>query len=130
MRKTLWVNGIALTAAALMSAAGPASATVADSMGYDSTFKVGVDIKPGVYTTTTAATVCAWARLSAITEDLSAVLESGGAINGKVTVEIKPGDIAFFTTGCGTWKLRTTTSINTGSGGSGSGGSGSGTGSS
>ncbi|MET9486247.1 hypothetical protein [Nocardia sp. NPDC006630] len=126
MRKTLWLNGVALTAVALLSAAGPASATAADSMGSDSTFKVGIDIQPGVYTTTTAASICAWARLSAITDDLSAVLQSGGAINGYVKVEIKPGDIAFYTAGCGTWTLTTTTTIGTGSGGTGSLGSGSG----
>ncbi|MEV6769097.1 hypothetical protein AB0N05_10780 [Nocardia sp. NPDC051030] len=119
MRKTLWLNGITLTAATLLSATGTAGADLSTVIDHDATFKVGVDIKPGTYTTTTAATVCAWARLSAITEDASAILQSGGAINGKVTVEIKSTDIAFFTTGCGTWTLKTTT--NTGSSNSGSG---------
>lgn len=122
MRKALWVNGIALTAAALMAAAGPATAA-STSMDIDSTFKVGVDIKPGVYTTTTAASVCVWARLSGLTPDASVVLETGGAINGKVTVEIKATDFAFVTSGCGSWKLTTTTT--TGSGGTGSLGTGS-----
>ncbi|MEU0540616.1 hypothetical protein ABZ319_12150 [Nocardia sp. NPDC005978] len=120
MRNALLANGIALTAAALLAAAAPASASTG-IMDIDATFLVGVDIQPGVYTTTTAATVCAWARLNAITPDVTAILESGGAINGKVTVEIKSTDIAFYTAGCGTWKLKTTTT--TGSGGSGSFGS-------
>ncbi|GAB0103190.1 hypothetical protein JMUB6875_21620 [Nocardia sp. JMUB6875] len=119
MRKTLWANGLALTAAALLASAGAADAAVPTSMGSDSTFKVGVDIQPGVYKTTTAGTVCAWARLSSITP--SVTIEAGGAVGGTATVEIKSTDVAFYTSGCGTWSLTTTTT--TGSSGLGSGSS-------
>ncbi|MGW4125170.1 hypothetical protein [Nocardia sp. NPDC004711] len=115
MRKTVWANGLALTAAAILASTGTANA-VGNSMSTDATFKVGVDIQPGVYKTTTAATVCAWARLSAITPDANATIQAGGAVNGTVTVEIKSTDVAFFTSGCGTWTLQTTTT-NTGSSG-------------
>ncbi|MEV6097627.1 hypothetical protein [Nocardia sp. NPDC051981] len=115
MRKTVWANGLALTAAAILASTGTANA-VGNSMSTDATFKVGVDIQPGVYKTTTATTVCAWARLSAITPDANATIQAGGAVNGTVTVEIKPTDVAFFTSGCGTWTLQTTTT-NTGSSG-------------
>ncbi|AYF74482.1 hypothetical protein D7D52_12110 [Nocardia yunnanensis] len=120
MKKTIWLNGLALTAAAVLGSTGTANAALPTSMGSDSTFKVGVDIQPGVYKTTTAATVCAWARLSAITPDASATIQAGGAVNGTVTVEIKPTDVAFFTSGCGTWTLQTTTTTS-GSGNAGSG---------
>ncbi|MGV9661560.1 hypothetical protein ACWDUL_15755 [Nocardia niigatensis] len=115
MRKTVWANGLALTAAAILASTGTAGAS-ANSMSTDATFKVGVDIQPGVYKTTTAAGVCTWARLSAITPDASATIQTGGAINGTATVEIKSTDVAFFTSGCGTWTLQTTTT-NTGSSG-------------
>ncbi|WP_067814163.1 hypothetical protein [Nocardia inohanensis] len=121
MRKSLWLNGIALVAVGVLGTGGTASADLSGVMDHDATFKVGVDIKPGTYTTTTAASVCAWARLSAVTEDASAILQAGGAVNGKVTVEVKATDVAFFTAGCGTWKLTTTTT--TGSSGLGSGSS-------
>ncbi|UGT43145.1 hypothetical protein LTV02_07075 [Nocardia yamanashiensis] len=128
MRKSLWLNGIALVAAGVLGTAGTASASLSGVMDHDATFKVGVDIKPGTYTTTTAASVCVWARLSAITEDASAILQTGGAVNGKVTVEVKATDVAFYTAGCGTWTLTTTTT--TGSSGSSNGSSVLGTGSS
>ncbi|WP_280356632.1 hypothetical protein [Nocardia otitidiscaviarum] len=107
MRKALWLNGAALAAAAVLAAAAPAQATVA-TIGSDGTFRVGVDIEPGVYTTTTAVQACGWARLSAEIPELDAMIETGGAVNGKATVEIKAGDVAFYTVGCGTWKLKTT----------------------
>ncbi|MTE15086.1 hypothetical protein [Nocardia aurantiaca] len=115
MRKTVWANGLALTAAAILASTGTADAA-ATSMGTDATFKVGVDIQPGIYKTTTAASVCAWARLSAITPDASATIQTGGAVNGTATVEIKPTDVAFFTSGCGTWTLQTTTTTSGSSG--------------
>ncbi|APA98212.1 hypothetical protein [Nocardia seriolae] len=122
MKKTIWANGLAVTAAALLASTGTANAALPTSMGSDSTFKVGVDIQPGVYKTTTALGVCAWARLSATTPGANATIEAGGAINGTVTVEIKPTDVAFFTSGCGTWTLQTTTTTS-GSSGLGSGSS-------
>lgn len=117
MRKTLWLNGAALAAAAVLVSAGPAQATASSIIETDGTFQVGADIKPGVYTTTTAVKACAWARLNAKTPELSAMLETGGALNGKATVEIKSGDVAFYTVGCGTWNLKTTTQLPTGSSG-------------
>ncbi|WP_051178705.1 hypothetical protein [Nocardia concava] len=116
MRKTVWANGLALTAAALLASAGAADAAVPTTMGGDSTFKVGVDIQPGVYKTTSAGTVCAWARLSSISP--SVTIETGGAVGGTATVEIKPSDVAFFTSGCGTWTLQTTTTTSGSSGSS------------
>ncbi|MEC3918079.1 hypothetical protein [Nocardia sp. CDC160] len=118
MKKTVWANGLALTAAALLATTGTANAALPTTMGSDSTFKVGIDIQPGVYKTTTAVSACVWARLSAITPDASATIQTGGAINGTATVEIKPTDVAFFTSGCGTWTLQTTTTTSGSSGSS------------
>ncbi|MEC3953373.1 hypothetical protein VMT65_10055 [Nocardia sp. CDC153] len=110
MSKTIWATGLALTASALLASAGTADAALPTTIGSDSTFKVGVDIAPGTYTTTTATTVCAWARLSSLTPGANATIQAGGAVNGTVTVTIQPTDVAFFTSGCGTWTLTTTTS--------------------
>lgn len=76
MKKTIWANGLAVTAAALLASTGTANAALPTSMGSDSTFKVGVDIQPGVYKTTTALGVCAWARLSATTPGANATIEA------------------------------------------------------
>ncbi|MFB7716729.1 hypothetical protein [Nocardia sp. NPDC056100] len=108
MRKSLWATGLALAATAVLSSTGTASA-VGTSMGTDSIFTVGTDIQAGTYTTSTALSTCAWARLSALTPSATAVLETGGAVNGSATVTIQSTDIAFFTTGCGTWTLQTST---------------------
>ncbi|MGW4247376.1 hypothetical protein [Nocardia sp. NPDC004722] len=122
MNKSIVLSGLAVTAAAVLASTGTANAALPTSMGTDSTFKVGIDIQPGVYKTTTAVQACVWARLSAITPDASATIQTGGALNGTVTVEIKPTDVAFFTSGCGTWTLQTTTTTSGSSGlGSGSG---------
>ncbi|MVU77946.1 hypothetical protein GPX89_11900 [Nocardia sp. ET3-3] len=116
MRKTLWANGLALGAAALLASTGTANAALPNSFSGDSTFKVNVDIQPGTYTTSTAGTVCAWARLSSITP--SVTIQAGGASGGTATVTIASSDVAFFTSGCGTWTLQTTTTTSGSSGSS------------
>ncbi|MET9486524.1 hypothetical protein [Nocardia sp. NPDC006630] len=108
MRKSLWVSGLALAATAVLSSTGTASAA-GTSMSTDSIFNVGTDIQAGTYTTTTALSTCAWARLSALTPSATAVLQTGGAVNGSASVTIQSTDIAFFTTGCGTWNLQVST---------------------
>ncbi|GAB3206224.1 hypothetical protein ACFXO9_24270 [Nocardia tengchongensis] len=111
MNKALWANGLALTAAALLASAGTANASLATVIGSDSTFKVGIDIQPGVYKTTTATQLCAWARLSSLSGGTGGTIEAGGAVGGNATVTIKSTDVAFFTSGCGTWTLDTTTTV-------------------
>ncbi|RMI33511.1 hypothetical protein EBN03_10340 [Nocardia stercoris] len=108
---SLLLNGVAAGAAAIACSAGLAAATTtpATAITTDGTFHLGVDIQPGTYTTTTAGTVCAWARLSGNAQG-TATLQAGGAINGTTTVTIAPTDYAFVTTGCGTWNLTTTVS--------------------
>lgn len=108
MRKSLLVSGLALSASAVMCSTGTANA-VGTSMGTDSVFSVGTDAQAGTYTTTTALSTCVWARLSALTPSATAVLQTGGATSGTATVTIASTDVAFFTSGCGTWTLQTST---------------------
>ncbi len=114
MRMSLLLNGAAAGVAAVACSVGLAAATTtpATSITTDGTFHIGVDIQPGTYTTTTAGTVCAWARLSGSATG-TLTLQAGGAINGTTTVTIQPTDYAFVTNGCGSWS--TTTTISTGS---------------
>ncbi|MEV8016110.1 hypothetical protein AB0O76_07150 [Streptomyces sp. NPDC086554] len=46
---------------------------------------------------------CYWARLSSTSGDLGSVIANNGG-DGAAVVTIQPGDKAFETTGCQTWK--------------------------
>ena len=69
----------------------------------DGTYRVGTEILPGRYRTTTLGDLCAWSRLTGFSgefDDLIAIQLPDGA---SALVDIAPTDAGFQTSGCGTW---------------------------
>ncbi|MDR6555836.1 hypothetical protein J2809_000167 [Arthrobacter pascens] len=68
----------------------------------DGTYRVGVDLKPGLYKATGTGTDCYWSRLSGFAGHQINANYYGSA---RTYVQILPGDAGFETDGCGTWTL-------------------------
>ena len=80
----------------------PATAGRLTTFG-DGTYRVGLDLAPGRYRTTTLGSGCSWQRLRAFgggLEDIIAITLPQGA---SALVDIAPTDLGFETSGCGTW---------------------------
>lgn len=71
------------------------------SMG-QGTYKVGDEIQPGLWRTTTANT-CYWARLSAFGGTLDDLIGNELPSGSTALVEIAATDVGFKSTRCGTW---------------------------
>jgi ribosomal protein L24E len=70
------------------------------------TFRVGIDISPGTYRTSSRTSNCYWERVSGLGGTVAEIL--GNDIgNGYRVVTIAPGDVGFFTDGCGQWTSST-----------------------
>ena len=83
--------------------AAPINAAPATSITGDGTYRVGVDIQPGVYRTQ-GGSGCYWERLAGFSGSLSDVIANNfGA--GPQVVQIAATDAAFKTAGCSTWSL-------------------------
>jgi hypothetical protein len=65
-------------------------------------WKVGGDIEPGIWRTTSASS-CYWARLSGFSGKLDDILANDNADGSTVTVQIFPSDDGFQSSRCGTW---------------------------
>lgn len=83
----------------------PAEEPQPDGIPGDGTYEVGVDIKPGRYSTSGADISCYWARLRNTDGGLSSIIANGNT-TGRTTVTIKKTDGAFETTGCNPWERR------------------------
>ena len=71
----------------------------------DGTHAIGGALPPGRYITagnTSTTSFCYWERLSGFGGTLNEIL-SNEIINGQVIVDIKPGDVGFRASRCGTW---------------------------
>ena len=74
----------------------------------DGTWRVGPDIKPGIYRTIPPSQSpggipgCYWARLSGLSGERSEIIVNQTSAN-PVQVEIKASDVAFRSIGCGEW---------------------------
>lgn len=99
------------TPAVLETSAAPASAVPvkagpATTFG-DGIWRVGIDIAPGTYRTTTpedAYLSCYWERLSGFGGSFNEIIANGnGKPNKQVVVEIRKTDKGFDTDDCGTW---------------------------
>ena len=68
----------------------------------DGTYRVGTQIKPGLYKATGSGSGCYWARLSGFGDTLDDINANyfGPA---RTYVQIFPGDVGFETKGCGNW---------------------------
>lgn len=78
------------------------SASSSGKSGFgDGTYRVGVDMPAGLYSAA-GASLCYWARLSNFSGSLDSILANsiGG---GREIVELKPSDVGFKSTRCGTW---------------------------
>ena len=76
----------------------PASGTIANG-----TWRVGEDIRPGLYRTTgSEGLACTWQRLSGLSGDFDDVIAVGFE-SGPAYVEIGTTDIAFKSSGCEPW---------------------------
>jgi hypothetical protein len=74
---------------------------------HDGTYRVDVDIRPGLYLTPGAAgsAVCSWLRLSSAGgREAPNVIEHGESSGAQYAL-VAPTDAAFETHGCGTWSI-------------------------
>jgi len=79
----------------------PPSASPFDPFG-PGTWLVNEEIAPGLWQNSDASEGCSWARLNKLDGEPSAITASG-ATDSLLTVEIVEADLAFDSTGCGTW---------------------------
>ena len=98
--------GAPATPAEAPAAAGAGGAT---TFG-DGTWLVGVDIAAGTYRAVVEdgmISMCMYSRLSGLSGEGSDMItwEVAGDAGAPVIVTIEPSDMAFETTGCGTWTL-------------------------
>jgi hypothetical protein len=82
--------------------APPAPPAPASTIDKDGTYKIGVDILPGTYTSQgpAADTACYWKRVGADGKLLDNALTKKSA-----SVRIEPTDASFTTNECATWQL-------------------------
>lgn len=69
---------------------------------HDGTYIVGTDISPGKWRSSGGDGICYWARVSAFTGTLGAII-ANGLPDGRTIVTIRSTDKGFVTTGCGSW---------------------------
>ncbi|QSE93877.1 hypothetical protein JWS13_37395 [Rhodococcus pseudokoreensis] len=100
---------VSLTAALTLAIAGLgsgiANAAPATSFG-DGDYIVGVDIAPGTYVgsgTVDDIMGCYWERLSGTSGEYEDIIAMDYTHSPKVIVTIKPTDVVFSSTDCGTW---------------------------
>jgi hypothetical protein len=100
MKLALFAAGALVVGLAL---AAPTHAVPGTTISGDGTYRVGVDIQPGVYRSQ-GGSGCYWARLSGFSGGLGDVIANNfGA--GPQVVQIAATDAAFSTSGCSTWTL-------------------------
>jgi hypothetical protein len=63
---------------------------------------VGTDVAPGRYAAR-SVDFCYWERLSATSNDIEHVIANAIVTGGPVVADILPGDVAFSSSGCGSW---------------------------
>ncbi|NKX54447.1 hypothetical protein [Arthrobacter mobilis] len=76
----------------------------------DGTYRVGSDIKPGLYKST-GGDLCYWARLSGFSGSFEDI-NSNHLASGSTYVRILPGDRGFETNRCGSWKTVSSSGAN------------------
>jgi len=81
----------------------PAPTTTAPAAIKDGTYRVGVDIEPGTYRSTSTAS-CYWARLRDFTGTGNDVIANEFVMSGLAVVTIQPGDVGFKSQKCGRWE--------------------------
>lgn len=75
------------------------------AMAGDRTYQIGVDVQPGTYVASPAASGnCYWARLKG-GEEVENIIDNGNS-SGQVVVTIKPSDKLFESSGCSDWSRR------------------------
>ncbi|RVW02530.1 hypothetical protein EF834_13325 [Rhodococcus spongiicola] len=79
----------------------PREADAAKSKFGSGVHLVGVDINPGTYRAA-GGNYCYWERLSGTSGEFDDLIANGG-VEGAVVVTISPSDVAFSSSGCGTW---------------------------
>lgn len=80
----------------------PSTGARATSITKDGTYRVGIDILPGLYMATGTGSSCYWERLGGFTGSLDDITDNHlGTAN--TYVEILPGDKGFATVRCGGW---------------------------
>lgn len=70
----------------------------------DGTWLVGKQVKPGIYQSNAGA-LCYWERLAGLSGKYFDIIDNGGFRNGPTLVEIRLGDFAFGSQGCGSWVM-------------------------
>ncbi|MGQ7787935.1 hypothetical protein SD455_11185 [Nesterenkonia sp. K-15-9-6] len=70
----------------------------------DGVYMVGSDVDPGTYTTEPGSWGCYWARLSGTSGEFHDIITNAFVEGGQALVTIAETDVAFETSGCGTWE--------------------------
>jgi hypothetical protein len=106
---TPYVSAAAPTTTAPGAAAPTTAAPAAGAASFGPGIQlVGTDIQPGTYRATvedSSIPLCTWQRLSGLsgeTDDIITI-DLATEAGAQVVVEIQPGDVAFDSSGCGTW---------------------------
>lgn len=111
MRAGTFLIAGAMLAAATVLGDGTAAAQPADFIPHDGVYRVGVDIRPGVYESTGPADpagACDWRRLWRIEGDntnMKYIIENNYTRLGPNRVTIEPTDAGFITRNCGSWRM-------------------------
>lgn len=111
MRAPTLPAAVALLSAAIMLGSGSAAAQPADVIPNDGVYRVGMDIRPGVWESpgpVDPAQGCDWRRLWRIEGDntnMQYIIENNYTKLGPVRVTVKPSDAGFLTRNCGPWRM-------------------------
>ena len=69
----------------------------------DGTFVVGADIRPGRYRAVDLGAFCSWSRLSGFSGEFDDIIAIEIPQGASALVDIRPTDVGFESSGCGTW---------------------------
>lgn len=111
MRAGTFPIATAILSAATVLGGGIAAADPADHISQDGVYRVGVDIRPGVYESpgpADPAGPCDWRRLWQLEGDntnMKYIIENNVTELGPLRVTIKPTDAGFTTRNCGPWRM-------------------------
>ena len=102
MRRPRHVTQTVAALAVMVLAAAPVGAQMISFD--DGTYLVDKDIAAGVYHAP-GGEFCYWERLSGLSGDFEDIL-ANGAGERRIIIEIRESDVAFKSSGCGTWRHR------------------------
>ncbi|UKA53326.1 hypothetical protein LFT45_16570 [Arthrobacter sp. FW305-BF8] len=98
----VWVSRTYYETRAVGSAAVKLPVWAVTVLRGDGTYRVGTQIKPGLYKATGTGNGCYWERLSGFSGSFSQI-KANYFGSARTYVQILPGDVGFRSSGCGAW---------------------------